>query len=235
MLYQTQMQKQHVDVGVVSPSKTFIHHDIPKLERIDGGENRLYKTPSGRAYPSVTSVTGLQSKASIMEWRKRVGEEEANRISRKATSRGTRVHTLCEHYLLGKELNIDMFDVEMWSTMRPLVDRIDNIHCLETPLYSDHLEVAGTVDCIGEFDGKLSVIDFKTSSRVKERNDIHNYFEQTSAYSVMFEERTGIPVGQLVILMAIDDDAPRIFIEKRDNWIGGFKKQRMDFRNKYNV
>ena len=229
------MLKQHADAEVVSQYKTFIQHDFPKLERIDTGKIRLYKTPSGRTYPSCTAVTGLQSKASIAEWRKRVGEEEANRISTRATTRGTRVHHLCEHYLLGDELVIDMFDQEMWSTLRPLLDRIDNIHALESPLYSDFLETAGTVDCVGEFDGKLSVIDFKTSSRVKERSDIHNYFEQTAAYAVMFEERTGIPVGNLVILMAIDDDAPRIFIEKRDNWVAGFKKLRLDYKNKFGV
>lgn len=136
---------------------------------------------------------------------------------------------------MGNELNIDMFDTEMWTTMRKLVDRIDNIHCLETPLYSNFLQTAGTVDCIGEFDGKLSVIDFKTSSRVKGRDDIHNYFEQTAAYAVMFEELTGIPIGRLVILMAIDDEEPRVFIEKRDGWIAGFRRSRMMYRQKYGI
>lgn len=216
--------------------KTFIHHDFAKLQRDTAADGRrVYVTPEGNKYPSVTSITGLQSKKHIEQWRQRVGAEEADRVTNRALSRGTRVHSLCENYLLGNELDIDMFDIEMWSTMRPMLDRIDNIHCLETPLYSDFLQAAGTVDCIGEFDGKLSVIDFKTASRAKERDDIHNYFEQTSAYSVMFEERTGIPVGRLVIIMAIDDDAPRVFIEKRDSWIAGFRKQRMDYRQLYNI
>lgn len=216
--------------------KTFIHHDFAKLERDTAADGRrVYKTPDGKLYPSVTSVTGITSTFNKSAWIQRVGVDEANRITQRALDRGTRVHSLCENYLLGNELQVDMFDVEMWTSMRKLVDRIDNIHCLETPLYSDFLQTAGTVDCIGEFDGKLSVIDFKTSSRVKERDDIHNYFEQTAAYAVMFEERTGIPIGRLVILMAIDDDEPRVFVEKRDGWIAGFRRSRMMYRQKYNI
>lgn len=216
--------------------KTFIHHDFAKLERDTAADGRrVYKTPEGKLYPSVTSVTGITSTFNKSAWIQRVGVDEANRITQRALDRGTRVHSLCENYLLGNELNIDMFDIEMWTSMRKLVDRIDNIHCLETPLYSNFLQTAGTVDCIGEFDGKLSVIDFKTSSRVKGRDDIHNYFEQTAAYAVMFEELTGIPIGRLVILMAIDDEEPRVFIEKRDGWIAGFRRSRMMYRQKYNI
>jgi genome maintenance exonuclease 1 len=212
--------------------KTFIHHDIPKLERVtfeDG--SRLYKTPTGRAYPSVTTVTGLHKKQAIMEWRKRVGEEQANKISSTAARRGTRIHTLCEKYLLGEHAEPDIFDQEMWSKFRPLLDRIDNIHALETPLYSDHLEVAGTVDCIAEYEGKLSVVDFKTSKRIKSRDDIHDYFMQCSSYAVAFEERVGIPVSRLVVLMAIDDEPPTVFVEKRDTWVPEFKKLRLSYKN----
>jgi CRISPR/Cas system-associated exonuclease Cas4 (RecB family) len=216
--------------------KTFIDHDFPKLLRTTSSDGtRVYETPSGRAYPSVTTVTGLHSAKGIMEWRKRVGEAEANRISGRASARGTRIHNYCESYLLGESTEPDMFDAEMFNSIKPLLDQVDNIHALEDPLYSDHLQVAGTVDCIAEFQGKLSVIDFKTSSKPKDRDDIHNYFMQTAAYAVAFEERTGIPIGRLVIIMAVDNDDPRWFIEKRDNWIGGFKKLRMDYRNMKNI
>jgi len=238
LLYQTQTQKQPVDVGAVSQSKmkTFIHHDLPKLERDTSPDGtRVYKTPSGRAYPSVTTVTGLHTAKGIAEWRRRVGEEEANRVSAKASARGTRIHQYCEDYLRGNLFEADMFDLEMFNSIKFLLDQIDNIHCLEDSLYSDHLQVAGTVDCIAEFQGKLSVIDFKTSSKPKDRDDIYNYFMQTAAYAVAFEERTGIPIGRLVIIMAVDNDDPRWFIEKRDNWIGGFRKLRLDYKNKYNI
>jgi genome maintenance exonuclease 1 len=211
--------------------KNFIYHDFAKLERITTPEARLYKTPSGKAYPSVTTVTGLHSANGIAEWRRRVGNEEANRISGRASARGTRIHSLCESYLRGEPTEPDIFDAEMFGSIRSLLDQVDNIHALETPLYSDHLQVAGTVDCIAEFQGKLSVIDFKTSSRPKDRDDIHSYFMQTAAYAVAFEERTGIPIGRLVIIMGIDNDDPRWFIEKRDNWIGGFRKLRLEYKN----
>lgn len=216
--------------------KNFICHELPKLERVTNPDGkRVYKTPSGAAYPSVTTVTGLHTAKGIAEWRARVGNEEANRISSRASARGTRIHSLCESYLRGESAEPDIFDAEMFSSIKFLLNDIDNIHCLEDPLYSDHLQIAGTVDCIAEFQGKLSVIDFKTSSRPKDRDDIHNYFMQTAAYAVAFEERTGIPIGRMVVIMAVDNDDPRWFIEKRDNWIGGFKKLRLDYRNKYGV
>ena len=213
-----------------------IEHVIPKLERVTSPDgSRLYQTPSGRAYPSVTTITGLLSKASIMAWRKRVGEAEANRVSSQAAGRGTRVHSLCEDFLSNKEVVPDMFDQELWKKFHPLLERINNIHALETPLYSDHLQVAGTVDCIAEFDDKVSVIDFKTSKRIKSRNDIHGYFMQCSAYAVAFEERTGVPVSRLVILMAVDDENPLVFIEKRDTWVSEFLKLREDYRKWKNI
>lgn len=206
--------------------KNFIHHDLPVIERIDGGPHRLYKVPSGKLYPSVTSVLSHGKNASLEAWKKRVGEQEAERVSKAATSRGTRIHTLAENYLLGNKLDIDMFDHDMWSTLRPVVDRIDNIHALEGKLYSDKLEVAGTVDCIGEFDGVLSVIDFKTSKKPKDINNITNYFVQATAYSVMFQELFGIAVPDLTIIIGVDDEQPQIFKQKRK----GFIQQLIDTR-----
>jgi ATP-dependent exoDNAse (exonuclease V) beta subunit len=209
-------------------------HDIDKLTRVDSPNGRQYQTATGKAYPSVTSVLGILGKAEIHAWRARVGEEEANRVSSRAARRGTAIHTLCENYLLNKEVNPGPFDVDTFKSLQPLLDRIDNIHCLETQLYSDHLQVAGTVDCIAEFDGRMSVIDFKTSKRIKSRHDIHSYFMQTSAYAVMFEERTGIAVDRLAILMSVDDEQPLLFIEKRDDWIERFCSVREDYSKLYN-
>jgi ATP-dependent exoDNAse (exonuclease V) beta subunit len=216
--------------------RNFIHHELPKIKRSTTPEGiRVYSTPSGNAYPSVTTVTGLHSAKQIAEWRARVGNAEANRISTRASTRGTRIHSYCEDYLRGNIFEADIFDREMFNSVKPLLDRIDNIHCLEDPLYSDHLQVAGTVDCIAEFDGKLSIIDFKTSSRVKSRDSIHGYFMQTAAYAVAFEERTKIPVGRLVVLMAVEDESPLIFQEKRDDWIGEFVNLRKHYKNKFGL
>ena len=212
-----------------------IHHEFPKLERSTSDGVRVYKTPSGRAYPSVTTVTGLLKKQFIQEWRQRVGEEEANKISSKASRRGTRIHSLCEDYLSNKPITPDYHDHEMWKAIQPHLDRINNIHALEDKLYSDYLEVAGTVDCIGEYDGKLSVIDFKTSSRLKSKDDIHDYFMQCSAYAVAFEELTKVPVSQILIIMAVEDEQPLVFFEKRDNWISNFKDLREQYRSWKNI
>jgi genome maintenance exonuclease 1 len=209
--------------------KEFIDHGFTKLERIESPDGRLYKTPSGGAYPSVTTVTGLHSKQSIMEWRKKVGEEAANAISSRAANRGTRIHSLCEDYLLGRSAEPDMFDAQLFSSIKPYLDKIDNIHALESPLYSHYLKVAGTVDCIAEYEGKLAVIDFKTSSKLKQRDWIHGYFMQTSAYAVAFEELTGIPIGRMIIIVGVDNEHPQIFTEKRDDWIGGFKQLREEY------
>ena len=186
-------------------------------------------TPTGQAYPSVTSVVGLVKAQSIQEWKARVGTEEAAKVSSRASKRGTAIHSLCEQYLLTGEAKPDMFDAEMFNSLRPILNRIDNIHCLETQLYSHHLQVAGTVDCIAEFDGSLHVIDFKTSGKPKQRDWIHDYFMQTSAYAVMFEEITGIPVSRLCIIMGVDDHQPLVFQEKRNDWIHQFR----DIREQY--
>jgi len=197
--------------------------DIPeiKTENINGG--RYYVTPTGVKYPSITTVLSILSKKAIMEWRKRVGAEEANKISTKAARRGTNVHQMCEDYLNNKEYitNKTMpVDKEMFGTLKPILDeRINNIHTQEATLYSDYLGVAGRVDCIAEFDGRLSVIDFKTSRKLKKKEWISNYFQQASAYCVMYEERTGIPIDQIVILIAVDEEEPQVFVEKRDNHI----------------
>ena len=183
---------------------------------------RYYVTPAGNKLPSVTTVIGLQKKASIMAWRQRVGEEAANKISRQASSRGTNVHTLCERYLNNDKLGDIMPDAkEMFIALVPLLDRIDNIHYQEQALWSEQLGLAGRVDCIGEFDGVLSVIDFKTSKRIKQRDDILDYFWQTAAYAIMMEELTGIVVDKLVIIMAIDNEPPALFIENTADHIEG--------------
>jgi len=212
--------------------KTFIENvTLPELRRTQVNGSRLYQTQNGRAYPSVTSVTGLLNKASIMEWRKRVGEEEANRISSRAAKRGTAVHSLCEDFLNNKPVTPSPFDQEIFDQLKPHLDRINNIYCIEGRLSSDHLQAAGTVDCIAEYDGVRSVIDFKTSSRSKDKSHISNYFIQCSAYAVAFEECTGIPVSQIVIIMGVDEQTEAsVFFEKRDNWINEFISLREEYR-----
>jgi genome maintenance exonuclease 1 len=195
-----------------------------KSETFPDGK-RYYTLEDGTKLPSVTTVLGAQKKQAIMEWRKRVGEEEANRVSRKATSRGTNVHTLCERYLNNESLGDIMPDAkEMFLSLKPLLNRIDNIHYQECALWSKQLEMAGRVDCIAEFDGKLSVIDFKTSKKIKTEAHIEDYFWQTTAYALMYEEMIGVPIDDIVIIMAVEDDQPLLFKQKTQDHIPGLVK-----------
>ena len=190
--------------------KKFIHlndfDDIQVPTRKVVGGNRVYVTPGGNIYPSITSLLSLQEKPGIEEWRKRVGEAEANRISKESTALGTKVHSLCEDYLYNDTLKCN--DVEAFSIfnrLRFLLGNINNIYCLEAPLYSDMLSVAGTVDCVAEYNGKLSVIDFKTSKKTKKEEWIDDYFIQAFFYAAAFFEMTGAIPEQIIILIAIRD------------------------------
>lgn len=199
-----------------------LDRQIPKLQQVNENGVRFYVTPEGNKYPSITTVLSEYNRKFIYEWRQRVGEEEANRISKQASTRGTRIHTLCEAYLKNIEPEFKTpLDKEMFDRFKPVLNRINNVHIQETRMYSDHLRIAGTVDCIGEFDGVLSVIDFKTSKRLKYKESIENYFMQASGYAIMFEERFGIPVAKTVVAIAVEDQEPQVFLEKRDNYVKG--------------
>lgn len=182
---------------------------------------RFYTTPDGIRLPSVTTVIGAKKKQSIMEWRNRVGEETANKISAKASSRGNRVHKLCEDYIANvNEYARGAFPdaLEMFRTIKPVIDEhVGEVWYQEQALYSLQLEMAGRVDLIAYWDGVLSIIDFKTSSRIKTKDMIGDYFAQETAYALMVEELIGEPINQLVTLMAVDDEQPLVFIEKTED------------------
>jgi CRISPR/Cas system-associated exonuclease Cas4 (RecB family) len=203
---------------------------IEELQTINENNMRLYVTPEGLKYPSVTTVLGWKSKAGILEWRKKVGEEAANKISRQASTRGTKFHYQVEDHINNKEVNFaNPAEKDMFTSIEPFLSRINNVHAQEVSLYSDFLKTAGRVDCIAEFDGRLSVIDFKTSSKPKRAEYITNYFQQGSAYAVMYEERTGIAIDTIVIIMAVEGNEPQLFIEKRDNFIESYREVRNEY------
>lgn len=201
----------------------FKHKDIQfdEVETVTLNGKRHYKTPKGN-FPSITTVLSILSRDGIKAWRERVGEKEANRISNQASRRGTNVHLMCEQYV-NNELDASEFmphEKAMFNSIKPILkERIDNVYAQEMPLWSSYLGVAGRVDCIAEYDGRLSVIDYKTSSKPKKKEWIGSYFQQASAYCVMFEERTGIPIDKIVIIVAVADGEPQVFVEKRDNYI----------------
>jgi genome maintenance exonuclease 1 len=206
--------------------RTFHEYNFPKLVQKNTDGSRVYLTPTGEKYPSVTSVTGLGGAKHIQEWRDRVGHDVADAISRKACNRGTRIHKLCEDYLLGQDIEVDMFDKEMFNSMLPYIDKVGDVHCLENKIYSHVLRVGGTVDLIADFEGEISVIDWKTSRRVKEIDEIDGYFMQAAAYSQCFLELTGINIDKLVVIMGIDDNPAKVFTQDKAVWLKKFKHQR---------
>lgn len=214
--------------------KKFNHIKLPELqfdlvaETTDSG--RKYFTPSGKAYPSITTVLSSYNKKALFEWRARVGEEVANKISRKAAGRGTKLHTICENYLLNEITDMKMKTMmpdtkELFLSVRPFMDiHVDNIYGIEQSLYSDRLKVAGRCDCIAEWDGELSIIDWKTASRQKEKEGILNYFMQASAYAEMFTEITKKEINQIVIVIAVEGDEPQVFIENKNTYIDSLEQ-----------
>ena len=207
--------------------KKFVHlANRPELsfgmrtENINGKRN--YVTPSGELYPSITTILSEFSKASIQAWRKRVGETEANKISGKASRRGTKLHSVCEAYIQNKEeyLNGETpHIVELFKTIEPFFERVNNIQGVELALYSDHFGIAGRTDCIPEFDGVLSVIDYKTSNKIKKKEWCEKFFAQGAFYGIAYEELTSISVPQVVIIIAVENEQPQLFVEKRDDWV----------------
>ena len=184
-------------------------------------ERRLYVAPDGSKYPSVTTVLSIINEEAIRRWRLRVGEEEANKVGHRASNRGSAVHSIIEGYLKNESTNDYLPHIKQsLASLRPVLDKsIGKIFGLETALYSRHLGMAGRCDCIAEFDGVPSIIDFKTSRWPKKKEKITNYFAQASAYAIMFEERTGMAIPNTVILMDVDDYGPVVFKEHRDNYI----------------
>ena len=189
----------------------FKHIDLnlPTLERETVDGVRYYKIPDGEELLklfSITSVTSHKNRQFFADWRKRIGEEEADKITRQATSRGTDMHTLVEYHLKNEKLpEVQPLSDYLFKIAKPELNKINNIHALESSLYSKVLGVAGTVDCIAEFNGELAIIDFKTSKKPKPREWIEHYFVQCVAYACMLYELTGITVKKLVIIMSCEN------------------------------
>ncbi len=193
---------------------------LPPLERETVDGVRYYKVPDADEFVklvSITSITSFWNREKFAKWRKKIGEDKANEITRKATSRGTDTHTLIEHYLLNEETLPEVQPISdfLYKIAKPTLNNIDNIHALEGSLYSKQLGVAGTVDCIAEYDGELAVIDFKTSAAPKPRDWIDGYFVQAAAYACMYYELTGISVKKLVIIMTCENGDCVVY-EERD-------------------
>jgi hypothetical protein len=200
---------------------TFIHHNYLGDIELDCKTTesiRLYNLPNGEWVPSITSVTSFYNREIFVKWRKRVGLEEANRITKKATARGTDFHQVCQDYLENKELvweNYQPLTKFMFHHAKPYLDKINNIHAIERTLYSEYFGLAGRVDCIAEYEGELAVIDFKTSEKIKPEEWIENYFVQEMFYASAYYELTKIPPVKLITIMVTPGGEVKIF-DKRN-------------------
>lgn len=207
------------------------------LKAVTTEQGRTYQTPDGQKYPSITTVLSNYNKKAIFEWRKKVGEEEANKISRKASTRGTKLHTICESYLLNELSSVKMQSImpdtkSLFFQLRSHIDEnVGLVYGIEQPLYSHNLGIAGRCDCIAEWNGKLSIIDYKTSSKEKSESKILNYFMQCSGYAEMFGEITGIPIEQIVIAIAVEDGQPQIFVKEKYDYLPKLKRYIDIYRN----
>ncbi len=214
--------------------------ELPTITATTTDGVRLYETPEGNKYPSITTILQVRNKSGLSEWRKRVGESTANYISGKAAARGTSVHHMCEDYLNHMNINFpskwekhkkDFLPYCLFTQLKDKVfANIDNIHAQEVGLYSDKYKVAGRVDCIAEYNGVLSIIDFKTST--KERNDEwnENYYIQCSAYAEMYEERTGTEIEQIVILCVTEDGTVQEFVKEKFDYLDALVETAAEWR-----
>ena len=204
--------------------KKFTHipppNDIQELKTIQEDDGRFYLAPGEKRYPSVTTVVGYEKQKFFAKWR-RENPEEAKRTS----DRGNVLHEACENYLNNEPVrDMEQNEKMLFANMRRSIDRIDNVRALEVPLWSHTLKLAGRVDCVGEFDGKLSIIDFKGSTRRKSPSNITNYFCQATAYSIMWHEMMEEEIKQIVILISSEDGANQVFVKNPIDYVGELKR-----------
>lgn len=207
--------------------------ELPELKQVTAPNGkRVYVTPEGNSYPSVTTILGSQDKTHLDEWRNRIGKKEADGITKQAADRGSIIHDTLEKYLgndpdyLKGLMPVDKMSIK---ELKPVLSRINNIRHLETRLYSNRLRIAGTVDCVAEFDGVLSIIDFKTSRRTKLEEWITDYFMQESAYAACYLELTGVAIKQIVTLISVTGGQPQVFIKKPAQYLQKFIELRNAF------
>ena len=206
------------------------------MTRVQEDGRRFYETPEGQRYPSVTTVTGLLTRDHIKLWRERVGAEEANKISSVAARRGTKMHSLFEQYLRQEEELVfeNILDEAMFNAVQPVLDDITPI-ALEAGMWSDSLQMAGQVDCVGVWDNELCIIDFKTSAKYKEEYMADPWFHQMTAYAIMVEELTGEEIDSIVAVVAVDGGGVQVFEADPREYVDKLYDLRQRYANLHGV
>lgn len=212
--------------------------ELPELLQING-PRRYYQIPNGKRYPSVTTIlSAMSDKSGLDKWRERVGEEEAQRKLVQASARGTAVHAICEQYVLNKPVDMSRempLTTHCYYQLRNFVrDNVNNIRASEGQLYSDLLKTAGSVDLVAEYQGSPAIIDFKTSEKKKQEQWIENYFLQTSMYSYMLYERTGLLYPNIVVAIGVDElQEAQVFVRKAKDYLPKAKKLCKEYHERY--
>ena len=218
------MQFTHTDIDKTVLPKT-------KGKKING--YRFYEI-EGTHYPSVTSVLSMRKSEGLTKWRKSIGEDVANWEMRRCANRGKSLHTLVEQYMKNETPSIrDVLPLGLFKLMKPYLDQINNIRLVEEIMYSKNLTLAGQVDCVAEYNGKLSVIDFKTANKERNESWIDNYFLQCTAYAIMYEEIFKKPIEQIVILLAGEDGSVACYKKNRKDYEESLGKAIKDFYKYY--
>lgn len=214
--------------------KQFTHKEVEIISDLlseDTESGRYYILNDGVRLPSVTTVTGWKKTHIFEKWR-RENPKEAKRVTR----RGNKIHSVIEDYVNNKEIDIKSLpalESELFLQMKPEVDRIDNVRGCELCLASSNIGLAGRADCIAEFDGKLSIIDFKGSTRKKYKGNIENYFQQATAYSLMWQEMTSEKPEQIVILIGCETGDTQVFIDTPVNWVRSLRREIEEYYTAY--
>lgn len=213
-------------------NESFLEYD--DMKTVSENKKRIYVTPKGGRFVSITTMLGYLSRDKLDSWRAAVGVEEANRVSRIAAGRGTQVHSIIENYINNEEVNEQKLMPHIkanFNSIKPLLHNINNVYYQEVALYSNVLRLAGRVDCIAEYNGVLSIIDFKTAAKPKRQEWIDDYFIQCTFYACAFFELTGIEIKQVVVLIAVDGNPPQEFVQPVGNWL----KKLIQARKKYDT
>ena len=209
---------------------------FPILETKTVDKKRFYVTPEGKEYPSITTVLSPRNKEGLMKWRKKVGNDVATHIANKAAVRGSKVHKMCEDYLNGLDMEKHKKDFLPYCLFNELknqtFDNINDVIGQELVLYSDKYKIAGRTDLIANYKGELSIVDFKTSTNERKDSYNENYYIQASAYAEMFEERTGIAINQIAILVVTEDGVVQEFVKNKTDYLPLLKDAIKDWKEK---
>ncbi len=187
------------------------------------GKQRWYTTPEGNEYPSVTTVLGHGEKPWLEDWRNMLGSKKADKETERASERGTAVHEMAENYLMNdpnptKGYRAD--HAKLFNQLKLRLNKIDNVMAQEVNLYSDLLRIAGTVDCVAEYEGVLSVIDFKTSNNNKTEDMVQDYFLQCTAYAIAIMEMYDLLIEDIVIIIAVEKGMmPMVYKKKIEEFV----------------